>query len=87
MIPAGATANLSRLLDRIIDLGIEDIAKTSEHCWETAHRIIETGSDLPHEGPEIDHDTMLTIQAIGDPHNWGISDPAWIELCDQWRIA
>lgn len=80
-LKVGATiADLIKIL-KLIDLWrLSEVAQAEcAYCWEMAHRILDTGSDLPTE----DHhdDTAVSIALLCNPRNWGIRNPEWKAMC------
>ena len=84
--------DLVRFLASIQKNGLEDLAKEKAgYVWDTATRIVATGKDIECSFSEMqrefDEDTARTAQALSNPQNWGISDPAWKSFCEKWRQA
>lgn len=72
------------LLTAIQEAGIFPLVKEN-HAYETLLRIVKTGTSLPHSIPEPEAITEITARTLADPITWGIFDPTWKALCEEWR--
>ena len=74
------------LLSAIHTAGLDELV-SENHAFQTLKLILTTGTSLPGRIREPIEDTEFCAQVMVNPMTWGISDPRWLDFCEQWATA
>lgn len=74
------------LLATIHSSGLGEFVK-GNIAFDTLNRILTTGTSVPGKIKEPAEDTELCSEVMVNPMTWGISDPRWLDFCEQWATA